>query len=488
MRENTTENILDLFIKKITLHNKACITNVFKNSESQLQITESLRGKISVSDLDDQFSFFNEHLFSDELTGVFIIEMAETSEIENAASFRDKLKKIKKDYDMDEKIDIKITKKQFFALPLNKVSIIRCHIVEEISSLIEQLISVLEVKDCVYLTKKINIVGVPWPDFYSSLFNIGVNINEQEINEDILCFIKIQEKHIRKISSIPNLISLTEKLSDEIIRQCTLDLLSNVFDSKVEDTLLIFKQSIKKLELSALSENYMDYYTKISEMINFIFSEESRYREKLRITRNLLYDSISENLSVVYESFFWSNLLLEVINEYELYIDEKVTKFISEKKEIIKEQFSMSKEIAAQVSESKRTLMNNLISVIGIFLSKFVLDAISKNDIEYTKLAYTIALLFSSYLLFVYFISGEYEIYRRFENRVKIMNKYYPQLYLTDDNIISNLENKISTPEIKRLKWVNMLTGIAYILIILFFLSRLGFFEAVFTWIITPDS
>ncbi|OTN76711.1 hypothetical protein A5886_001790 [Enterococcus sp. 8G7_MSG3316] len=323
------------------------------------------------------------------------------------------------------------------------------------------------------------------PNVISSIFSF--RLETEKIDYELSNFIQIQSKYDRNISSVPFLLDSIDFLSSNLSRRIMIDALSNIFDNKNGNSLLIIKQSVKVIEIDKLSGDFEKCYEIISRINEFIFGEPSNYREKLRILRNLLYEGIDEENNNIYDQDFWNKLLILSINEYNIYVDEKVTKFISEKKEIIKEQFSMSKEISNQIAETKKSLMNNIVSIIGIFLSKFIFDAISRNDEHLSFFSYLIALFFSVYLLVIYFISGEFKSYQTYVKRVEIMNTYYPKLYLTKDNIIGDLEEKISNPEIKKLKYVNITAGICYVFFVVLFLQRLGFFDLFIRTIFTPD-
>ncbi|WP_265632079.1 hypothetical protein [Enterococcus hirae] len=323
----------------------------------------------------------------------------------------------------------------------------------------------------------------------SSLF-IFDNIEDNKfLDDEVKNFIKSQMGMDYTIASIPNLIEVNadnEKF-EELRKDCSINLLGNFFDEKTKEAFIFFKPNYNKIFYRNINISDTKIYSSISKVIYFIYKEKSRYTDKLRISKSLLFSSLDDDNNIICDMQFWDRLYKEIINEYDLFIDDKVTKFLTEKKEIIKEQFQLSKEISNQISESKKNLMNNLLSIIGIFLSKFFIDAINKSDSSYSILAYKIALIFSIYLFVMYLLSGEFKTYTKFENRIVIMNTYYPKLYLTNDNVIDELKSKISTPEILQLKKINILTGVIYFFSILFFTYKLGFFKYLVILIFTPD-
>lgn len=483
---NYVNQIFKFVLSELELSNLTLNINTYKLNSDYLEIIQIVQGKLELRELYSKFDRFVPYLFQDSSISLFIGETDDSSKIVTFTKFEERKNYYREKYDDDEKVNFKLSFKQSISLPLpNKVKIV-CYFDSEIINLIEELVDILYVSDLQNINEKINITGITNENYESSIFELSEKKSSKKIEDYILSYISLYEFHEKRISAIPNLMGSHDKISEEMQRTCILDVLSNLFDNKVEESLLVFKQSIKKLNLSDLPKEPFEYYSQISDVVNFVFNDSTRYREKLVIVKNILYDSIDEENVVVSNLSFWNDLLNESSNEYELFVDGKVNKFISEKKEIIKEQFSMSKEINNQISDSKKSLMNNLLSIIGIFLSKFFIDAISNNNSSYSDLAYKIAFYFSGYLIIMYFFSGEFKIYKNFNNRVKIMNTYYPKLYLTKDNIIKDLKESISNPEISQLKSVNIITGGVYFLIFLFFMSKSGYMAYIIDNLISP--
>lgn len=480
-----SDNIFNTLIKNVNLGIYQSRINVTNISSNYIQINEVLESKIYVSELDNIVKFSQSFLSDQKYIELFLIKTDTASKISDLKTLKKIVAEIKEQYDFDEDVSFKINKIQRISLPLNKTTTIEYCLETNFKELILQLIDNLRVSDLRCLENKIRISGSFIPNVISSIFSF--RLETEKIDYELSNFIQIQSKYDRNISSVPFLIDSTDFLSSNLSRRIMIDALSNLFDNKNGTSLLIIKQSVKVIEIDKLTGDFERCYEIISRINEFIFGEPSNYREKLRILRNLLYEGIDEENNNIYDQDFWNKLLILSINEYNIYVDEKVTKFISEKKEIIKEQFSMSKEISNQIAETKKSLMNNIVSIIGIFLSKFIFDAISRNDEHFSFFSYLIALFFSVYLLVIYFISGEFKSYQTYVKRVEIMNTYYPKLYLTKDNIIGDLEEKISNPEIKKLKYVNITAGICYVFFVILFLQRLGFFDLFIRTIFTPD-
>lgn len=485
---NDEANIFNSLLEKINITYTQPRINVAKSSFNRIQIDEILDASIKVDDLESFSSLSKPFLDESDFIQLFLIETDDASKIVEYKHLNERITEIKKDYEYDEEVRLKIRKVQNLDLPLEGNPVIEYCLENNFAELIIQLTDYIDISDLQYLENKIRIIGPIKQNINSSIFSFSRENNK--IDSEYINFIQTQRAYHKSISYIPSIVSMSGLITSEILKKCMINALTNIFDNRNQTSFLIIKQAVKELNINSLTGNFGSCYEFISRINMFIFSESSSYREKLRIVRNKIYDCIDEEEfnNCNYDERFWEKLLKISISEYDLYVDEKVTKFIAEKKEIIKEQFSMSKEISNQISETKKSLMNNIVSVIGIFLSKFIFEAISRNDESFSNFSYLVALMFSVYLLFMYFVSGEFKSYQTYVNRVEIMNTYYPKLYLTEDNIISDLEKKISNPEIKKLKYVNIISGFCYAFFVILFLQKIGFFDFFVVTFFTPDS
>lgn len=66
-------------------------------------------------------------------------------------------------------------------------------------------------------------------------------------------------------------------------------------------------------------------------------------------------------------------------------------------------------------------------------------------------------------MLTTFILSGESKSHEKFQGKLEIINNYYPKLYLTKENIINDLEEKITNPEIKELQRIEMTCLFIYI-------------------------
>ncbi|MFB5519663.1 hypothetical protein [Enterococcus casseliflavus] len=485
---NNEANIFNSLLENLNITYTQPRINVAKPSFNRVQIDEILDAQIEVADLECLSRLSKPFLDASDCIQLFLIKTDDASKIVEYEHLNEKITEIKQDYSHDEIVRLKIRRVQKIVIPLEGSPVIEYCLENNFAELILQLIDYLGISDLQYLENKIRIIGPVKQNINSSIFSFSIDI--KKIDSEYINFIQTQSAYDKSISYIPSIVSLSNSITSEILEKCMINALTNIFDNRNQTSLLIIKQAVKELNINNLTGNLGSCYEFISRINMFIFNESSSYREKLRIVRNIIYDCIDEEgfNNDNYDERFWEKLLKISISEYDLYVDEKVTKFIAEKKEIIKEQFSMSKEISNQISETKKSLMNNIVSVIGIFLSKFIFDAISQNDEFFSNFSYLVALMFSVYLLVMYFVSGEFKSYQTYVNRVEIMNTYYPKLYLTKDNIIGDLEKKISNPEIKRLKYVNRISGCCYAFFVILFLQKIGFFNFFAATFFTPDS
>lgn len=339
---------------------------------------------------------------------------------------------------------------------------------QDYTELFDEVIENLKISDFSRLTNKICIINSKISDDKSSIFNFSIDSRTCKLSSTTKNMLNNPRLFNRSIMAIPRFINNIQ-INLDSKKKYFLECISILFDFRDDKELQIYKKNLKRISIEEMSVNFFSSYKAICSIIEFIFEEEKYVLEKLSITKNIIYEVLVEDNDNFTEEK-WDLIFKELNNQYSLFVDEKVTIFIKEKKEIIKEQFNLSNQIINQIIEIKKSLVTNLMTIIGIFLSKFFIDSLNKNDIFFSKFAIYLATLFSFYLIFMFFISGEYKVHDKYEKRIEIMNEYYPKLYLTKDNILDELEEKVSNPEIKSLKRIKNVCGSIYLLLFILLL------------------
>lgn len=210
------------------------------------------------------------------------------------------------------------------------------------------------------------------------------------------------------------------------------------------------------------------FYQKILKVIRFIYDNNYQLFERLGIFKNIFDKSLSvEQISDVY-GMNWDALLEETKFQYTLLLENTIKKFISDKKDILKDQFNLSNQITTQISDVKKAIMTDFITVSGIYLSKFVLQLIENDNYNsHFRVVGTVLFLYVLFLLVLIFVSGEFKLHRNFHDRLKVLNDYYPQVYLLEDNIVDNLTDRLSNPELKRLRNIICLKISIYLFVLI---------------------
>lgn len=467
MNEN---GIINLFTNLLTILEDDHLYLSISFLEETLLITQSLRAKITLKSLKN----FKIETFFEHKNMKFFLNN-EDSEILSSKSLHEKVSELNKEsYSDNDRIDIRIVFVQSYNIPFeNKISIL-CLKKEICAELISNLLEQLKIKDVGYLTHKIKIHNNIISNTQSSFFDISNNNEFEKLENEIIEFLNcpvIQENTIKQIPYIVHHIADVEK---DILKSCLFKTLELLSDYSNEESFQIYKKKLKKITYSDYSDNFFDCYTLVCQTILFIFGNSKNRTEKLTISKSIIYEVMPENSIDFFSIKLWKFIISESENEYNLFVDDKVSEFIKERKEIIKEQFNLSNQINSQVNDLKKNLVSNLMTVIGLFLSKFFIDVFSKDNTTYANTSYLLGACFSIYLILSYFLSGENKLHEKFELKIEIMNEYYPKLYLTNDNIIDELDKKIATPEINELKKVSYFCGTIYFFLTLYFIFKLA--------------
>lgn len=427
-----------------------------KNENNILEIKQSLIGKVNFLKLESNLNSIK------EIAEIDCFSISFESRAINNDNLNESLDSYRKRYEEDnleaKRVDLNLTFTQKLSLPIEVSSSI--FIINLNSKIMKKLTNEFLIKDFVNLKEKVNIYSLNDEIFSSSLFcfNNSDLLENQNIEHENL-IINNSFAQI-KIQSIPDVFDFTV-LDD--LKTLSTELLSIFCSKRINSELHFSRKKDRIIDESNLSEDFGLCYKELSNIVGYVFYDKKSIDEKMSITRNLIYESISEGTQNIIQPDFWVILSDELKLEYDLYVNDEVSKFLTEKKEIIKEQFNLSNQINNQINNVKKSLISNVVYIIGIFLSKFVIDGLNKGSINYAPFAIYIAFCFSVFLLTTFILSGESKSHEKFQGKLEIINNYYPKLYLTKENIINDLEEKITNPEIKELQRIEMTCLFIYI-------------------------
>lgn len=452
-----------------------------KCTEKEFRIRQIHESYIKTSEIDKKRFEFNciINLMSQDGISVSL----NNSRLDSETDLLNKLKDI-----TDENIKIKIEVLQNIFFPLAN-DYIKFYVYDlfDLGDFLKKVTSKLLIGKIKSLEDKINIILSNRTNYESSIFSfsefsmINQDVNSKKIKSTSKNIMGLEKYESSFLTILPNAVPI--ELIDDLSfkKQIFKENLNLIFNYSNVNEVHLYNKGIVNISFNDFEEEHFESYSNMGLVIGFIYQDEKFSKEKLLISQNLIFEILSEDISLCFKSSFWENLLVNIERDYKLFVDDKVDSFIREKKEVIKDQFNLSNQISNQIADFKKVLMNNLMTIIGIFLSKFFIDALGKTDYLYTSIAIYIGTVFSIYLLFSFYISGDYRIEEKYKNRLEIMNTYYPKLFLTEDNLLTDLKNSVISPEIKDLIKIKRLCLIIYWALVIIFsiLScfRLGFIE-----------
>lgn len=427
--------------------------NVFVNvnrDNNGIRIVQNVQ--VSLQSSFDGFEYFSPVLFDDNR--LTITESITSVILDNS----DQLKNIFATTDREE-ITLYFTFKQDFEKSYKNLEIIHGISTEEF---LNKIVSILEFRD---IDKKtgLSIETFPRQIVKSTIFNINGRCFDRYI-QNILA----NNSFLNSVKKIPEIIEFKNQ-QIEVQKELICQVLSLLVEVDLANQIVIGQNKVLSKNIFGNDYRGLDtFYQKILKVIRFIYDNNYQLFERLGIFKNIFDKSLSvEQISDVY-GMNWDALLEETKFQYTLLLENTIKKFISDKKDILKDQFNLSNQITTQISDVKKAIMTDFITVSGIYLSKFVLQLIENDNYNsHFRVVGMVLFLYVLFLLVLIFVSGEFKLHRNFHDRLKVLNDYYPQVYLLEDNIVDNLTDRLSNPELKRLRNIICLKISIYLLVLI---------------------
>lgn len=370
-----------------------------------------------------------------------------------------------RDYSDNFTVNMIITYEELKTLPfLDNADLL--YLLDDIPYFLNTLLQKIKVDDIRQLKKKINIFCNRTPELgKSSIFNILEFQDQQEIKLESSSM-EVISNNLLSFSNI-EIIPYAYPFNDRKCRsQLSVSMLSLLSDKSDKSELYFISKDTKVVKMSQENDGFGNNYNIMSQLMSFIFSGKNT-QIKRSLVKNLMYDKLNNVLSIIEINESWLESVKEQAElDYRLFIDNEVNSFINDKRDIIKDQFDLSYQMIEKANQMRRNLTNNIVYILGAFLSNFIVEGLNNESDTFRYIAVLISFLLSVFILVSNYINEEFKAHNSFEKKVALINKQYPKMYLTEENLVDDLENSISTPEIDRLKRTEKFSEIVYFILV----------------------
>lgn len=413
-----------------------------KKEDKKICIKQIIRGEICFKNFKEA-SIFKEQVDIEGFT-----MSVNSNSVNNDKELDELLETYEETYtDDDETLKIQLTYTQQFDVPIKDRMEIWLFLSDKVEEMVIKLAKELRIRDLKNNLYKLPILSNKHI-IESEIFKISPQNENIRLSDEIVSFINNEILEIEQLNIIPFLLS--EKFSVKTRRDSALKLLNKLFEEYKDGQFFLYRRGLKYIDDGNLKETFGTCYEEISKLSLFIGSDSKYYIEKLYITRKILFDALDGKKKYL-DADFWKRIYEQSKNDFCLFVDDEVSKFISEKKEIIKEQYMLSKELTNQIGTLTKNLTTNLIFITSVFVSKFLIDGLSDKS-TMGNISIYLGLAIATIYFYLFCASGDINTHQSYEKKLELMVKEFPKLYLTDDNILIDLEKDITTPELQKLK------------------------------------
>ena len=295
-------------------------------------------------------------------------------------------------------------------------------------------------------------------------------ISRTEFNHNLLC-------------ALPKIIS--ERNFDEF-KSATLDgFLCIVSERKISSSEYIIsfeKNAI--LKLNSIEKENIDLFVTLNKLFDFIFDDDKTYYEKLIIFRNIFSESIRRQGTI--SDIDFKDILKDVQSNYNLFINDKLKKFITDKQKLTEDFSKLQKEILVNIRNISNTLSQQFLVLLITILTTFIFKNFN------TRLAMSLTVYSGIFYLICIIIVNKVRGWNFDSKSIKSecddIDKNYQMLYSIDKYFINTLkESDNYKTELKRLEKIETLyKWLIYILlwsliVILFLVYKHNEFYTQFT-------
>ena len=316
--------------------------------------------------------------------------------------------------------------------------------------------------DLMKCTKKIQIDCChPESCISTSIFST----REEKLNIPDILYSKSEFKQA-KICALPSTISqYNYDCCKEASRVNFLGLVSERKISEEEFIISFQKNAILKVENVNLS---LDFFDVLGKLFFFIFEDSKTYYEKLVIFRNVFSDSINRKEKLQTDKL--RIIIKEIQSNYNLFIDDKLKKYISDKQKLT-EDFT---KLIRNILNSSKTISNNisqrLLVLIGTILTTFMLKNVNTRSAIFATLS--AGLIYLVFILFTNYYRGwdiESNSIAKEYDQIKEM---YSVLYEIENSYLKKLEKNMDyankLKNLERLEKFNLIVISLFIIVFIF--------------------
>ena len=281
-------------------------------------------------------------------------------------------------------------------------------------------------------------------DIYSPVFSLCeeklripyILISKTEFNHNLLC-------------ALPKII--LDRNFDEF-KSATLDgFLSIVSERKISSSEYIIsfeKNAI--LKLNSIEIDNIDLFGTLNQLFYFIFDDDKTYYEKLIIFRNIFSEFIKRQNTISNTDFQY--ILKDLQSNYNLFITDKLKKFISDKQKVTEDFSKLQKEILVSIKNISNTLLVLIITILTTFVFKNFNTRLAMSLTVYSGIFYLIC------IIIVNKVRGWDFDSKSIKSECDDIDKNYNMLYSIDKHFIITLKESNSyKTELKRLEKIETL-------------------------------
>ena len=285
-------------------------------------------------------------------------------------------------------------------------------------------------------------------DIYSPVFSLceeklqipDILISKTEFNHNLLC-------------ALPKII--LDRNFDKF-KSATLDgFLCIVSERKISrDEYIISFEKNAILEMNSIEIDNIDLFGVLNQLFDFIFYDDKTYYEKLIIFRNVFSEFIKRQNTISNKDF--QCILKDVQSNYNLFINDKLKKFISDKQKLTEDFSKLQKEILISIKNISNTISQQFLVLIVTILTTFVFKNFN------TRLAMSLTVYSGIFYLICIIIVNKVRGWdfdsKSIISECDAINKNYDMLYSIDKSYINNLKDSESyRTELKRLEKIETL-------------------------------
>ena len=285
-------------------------------------------------------------------------------------------------------------------------------------------------------------------DIYSPVFSLcdenlqipDVLISKTEFNHNFLC-------------ALPKII--LDRNFDEFKIETLDGFLCIVSERKIsKDEYIINFEKNAILEMNSIEIDDIDLFGVLNQLFDFIFYDDKTYYEKLIIFRNVFSEFIKRQNTISNKDF--QCILKDVQSNYNLFINDKLKKFISDKQKLTEDFSKLQKEILISIKNISNTISQQFLVLIVTILTTFIFKNFN------TRLAMSLTVYSGIFYLICIIIVNKARGWgfdsKSIISECDTINKNYDMLYSIDKSYINDLKDSESyRTELERLEKIETL-------------------------------